>query len=177
MNVYGRKVTLPAGKWFDYWNNRVVRGSWKSVAHDFPRNRGGHLFVREGGIVPLGPVRQYTAEENPDTITWQLFPGTEPSEFTLYTDDGDSLEHRNGAYAAVTLFCNPTDSGLTIRWGKIEGREPKRIERLAHHFEILGRTKIKEVVVGRKKAEVIVDAETNRVRFGPVKTGQVVEVV
>ncbi len=176
VNVYGRNVTLPAGEWFDYWNNTVVRGKWKSVRHDFPRNRGGHLFVREGGIVPLGPVRQYTSEGAPETITWQIFPGAEPSEFTLYTDDGDSLEYRNGAYAAVTLFCKPSMNGLRIEWGKIEGREPKRIERMTHAFEILGHRSVTKVGVGGRKVEHEFDSGANRIRFGPVKTGERVEV-
>ena len=176
VNVYSKTVTLPKGKWFDYWNNTVVSGNWKSAKYAYPKNRGGQLFFKEGGIVPLGPVQQFTGEQVLKTVTWQIFPGRMPSQFTLYTDDGNTLAYRKGAYAKVTLFCTPLNNGMEIRWSRIAGSEQKRLAGIVNNFEILGHTRVKRVKVDGKEVAVAPDEKTNRIRFGKVRTGQKIDV-
>jgi alpha-glucosidase (family GH31 glycosyl hydrolase) len=95
-------------------------------------------LVREGALIPLGPIQQYVEQKPLEEVRWLVFSGSQPTSFTLYTDDGDGLEHRRGAYAACTLLCTPINGGFELSWSEIEGGEPERISRLQHRFEFLG---------------------------------------
>jgi alpha-glucosidase/alpha-D-xyloside xylohydrolase len=50
------------------------------------------LYVRAGAIVPLDPVRQYTAQPVSEPTTLNVYPGAD-GEFVLYEDDGVSLDY------------------------------------------------------------------------------------
>jgi hypothetical protein len=56
------------------------------------------LYVRAGAIVPLDPVRQYTAQAVTEPTTLRIHPGANGT-FTLYDDDGQSLGYRDGSDA------------------------------------------------------------------------------
>jgi alpha-glucosidase/alpha-D-xyloside xylohydrolase len=56
------------------------------------------LFVRAGAILPLDPVRQYTAQSVADPTTIRVHPGANGA-FTLYDDDGQTLGYLNGSDA------------------------------------------------------------------------------
>ena len=43
--------------------------------------------MRAGSILPLGPVKQYTAEKVNDPLSIVIYPGADHS-FLLYEDDG-----------------------------------------------------------------------------------------
>jgi len=61
-----RRVYLPAGAWTDWWTkDRIPGGRWIETAADIERIP---LFVREGGIIALGPVMNYVDEKRIDTI-------------------------------------------------------------------------------------------------------------
>ncbi|HMJ66155.1 MAG TPA: DUF5110 domain-containing protein, partial [Candidatus Binatia bacterium] len=47
-------------------------------------------------IIPLDPVRQFTAQSVTGPTTLRVFPG-ESGGFTLYDDDGQSLGYSNGS--------------------------------------------------------------------------------
>jgi alpha-glucosidase (family GH31 glycosyl hydrolase) len=138
VTCYQDSITLPEGHWFNWWDGTILEGNWDEQQPHVPVNRGGHLLVREGALIPLGPVQQYVGQKPLEEVCWLVFPGSQPTEFTLYIDDGDSLGHRNGAYASCTLFCTPTDDGFELSWSNIEGGEPERISQLRHRFEIVG---------------------------------------
>ena len=50
------------------------------------------LYVRAGAILPLDPVRQYTAQPTDEPTTIRVYPGRD-GEFRLYEDDGKSLDY------------------------------------------------------------------------------------
>jgi alpha-glucosidase (family GH31 glycosyl hydrolase) len=135
---YQDTVTLPEGRWFNWWDGSILEGDWSEQQPHVPANRGGHLLVREGALIPLGPVQQYVGQKPLEEVRWIVFPGPQSTSFTLYSDDGDSLGHRSGAYASCTLFYTPTEDGFELSWSEIDGGEPERIAQLQHRFEILG---------------------------------------
>src|SRR4030095_560481 len=65
------------------------------------------LYVRAGAIVPLDPVRQYTAQSVSEPTTLRVFPGANGT-FTLYDDDGQSLGYRAGSDAKTVW--------MRLRW-------------------------------------------------------------
>ncbi len=91
-----RRVYLPAGTWHDWWTHeKITGGRWVDRPVDLATLP---LYVRAGTILPLDPVRQYTAQPASDPTTIRVFPGADGA-FTLYDDDGQSLAYRDGADA------------------------------------------------------------------------------
>jgi alpha-glucosidase (family GH31 glycosyl hydrolase) len=103
---------FPHGRWKDYWTGQLVEGPGRQ-AIAWPEDRGGGLYVREGAIIPFGPLMQYRGERPVDEIDLYVFPGREDSEFALYEDDGVTIEHRAGAYALTRI--RAVDEGGVVR--------------------------------------------------------------
>jgi alpha-glucosidase (family GH31 glycosyl hydrolase) len=98
-----RQVCLPRGLWVDFWSDSVFAGG-RVVTVDAPLEKLP-LFVRTGAIIPTGPVADYAGAIPQDTLTLDVYP-SRPDErevFTLYEDDGESLEYEEGAYATTEI--------------------------------------------------------------------------
>lgn len=94
-----RHLYLPAGSWFDWWTGeRVAGGKWL----DRPVTLAiMPIYVRPGAILPLDPVRQYTAQPVTEPTTIRIYPGADGT-FTLYDDDGKSPAYRDGSDPSTT---------------------------------------------------------------------------
>jgi alpha-glucosidase/alpha-D-xyloside xylohydrolase len=85
-----RRLYLPAGTWYDWWTNKKVAGGrWLERQVDLGTLP---LYVLAGAIVPLDPVRQYTAQPVSEPTTLIVYSQTD-GEFDLYEDDGVSLDY------------------------------------------------------------------------------------
>ena len=103
-------VYLPEGAWYDFWTQeRYVGPGGVEVAAPLDRLP---LFVREGAIVPLGPIQQFTDERPLDEVTLLIYPGPD-SHFELYDDDGRTNAYRQGVGAVTSLRCR-RETGQTI---------------------------------------------------------------
>ena len=61
-----RRVYLPAGTWTDWWTHeRIDGGRWIDVTAELDRMP---LFIREGAIIPLGPVMNYVDEKKVESV-------------------------------------------------------------------------------------------------------------
>jgi alpha-glucosidase/alpha-D-xyloside xylohydrolase len=107
-----RKVYLPQGDdWYDYWTGaRHAGGQEITRPVDLATLP---LFVRAGAIVPLDPVRQFTAQSVDAATTLLVFTGRD-GEFTLYEDDGESLGYRDGAFARTRISWSDGPRQLAI---------------------------------------------------------------
>lgn len=100
-----RRVYLPAGTWFDWWTNEKLAGPrWIERTVDLETMP---IYVRAGAIIPLDPVRQYTAQPVSEPTTLRVYPGADGT-FTLYDDDGQSLGYLHDA--------DPTMVWIRFRW-------------------------------------------------------------
>jgi alpha-glucosidase len=120
-----RRVYLPAGRWVDYHSLDWYDSSG-AESHSIPtyRDRDGHpalftipLFARAGAIIPLMHVDDHTrnlsgrrsieltalTEEQrqreqilASELSVRVFASPAPSSFTLYEDDGQTLEYLRG---------------------------------------------------------------------------------
>ena len=91
-----RRLYLPAGTWWDWWSNEKVDG--KRAVNRRVDLATMPLYVRAGAILPLDPVRQYTAQSVSEPTTLRVYPGADGA-FTLYDDDGKSLDYADGSDA------------------------------------------------------------------------------
>jgi alpha-glucosidase/alpha-D-xyloside xylohydrolase len=113
-----RDVYLPAGDWYDWWTNeRVAGGRTVSRAVDLATMP---LYVRAGAIVPVDPVRQYTAEPVSEPTTLRVYRGADGA-FTLYDDDGASQQYLKGRGSWTRLAWDDRARRLTVAPGAPPG--------------------------------------------------------
>jgi alpha-glucosidase/alpha-D-xyloside xylohydrolase len=101
-NASSRRLYLPRGTWFDLWTDERTEGGREiDRAVDLSVMP---LYVRAGAIVPMGPVKQYTAEAVDGPLSVTVYPGADGA-FELFEDDGTSFKYRTGDWM-----------GLRFRW-------------------------------------------------------------
>jgi alpha-glucosidase/alpha-D-xyloside xylohydrolase len=106
-----RDVYLPAGDWYDWWSNAKHAGG-QTVTREVDLATMP-IYVRAGAIIPFDPVRQYTAQAVDEPTTLRVYTGAD-GEFTLYEDDGISLEYLEGQGAWTRMTWDDGQRRLTI---------------------------------------------------------------
>ena len=62
------------------------------------------IFVKEGSVIPMQPVMQYTDELPLDTLILAIYPSSNKTAgFVLYEDDGATLEYQSGSFAETSI--------------------------------------------------------------------------
>ena len=113
-----RNVYLPPGRWVDYFAGARYQGDRtiqvKCSLETLP------LFVRSGSIIPQQPDMDYTDQEPMDSLIVDVYaPGN--SSFSLYEDDGVSLDYERGKSAVTPLSCAATASTYQLTIGPTKG--------------------------------------------------------
>lgn len=108
-----RRVYLPEGDWTYFWDDKPAAGGRAiSVPVDLETMP---LFVRDGAIVPMGPVMQYEGEKTVNPLTINYYPSAAETVFALYEDDGNTRAYERGAFAVTTLRGKATPgSGISF---------------------------------------------------------------
>jgi alpha-glucosidase/alpha-D-xyloside xylohydrolase len=110
-NATSRRLYLPRGAWFDFWDEQRVEGGREiDRAVDLATTP---LYVRAGAIVPTGPVRQYTDEPVDGPLTVTVYPGADGA-FELFEDDGRSFRYRDGDWMGLSFRWQDAARRLTI---------------------------------------------------------------
>jgi alpha-D-xyloside xylohydrolase len=88
-----RRVYLPPGTWTDWWTRGRHRGpAWLDAEHDLDTMP---LYLREGAVVPMGPVVQWVGERPTDPLTVVVAPfGTAGRTEVLVPLDGREVAVR-----------------------------------------------------------------------------------
>ncbi|AEJ40164.1 glucosyl hydrolase family protein [Sulfobacillus acidophilus TPY] len=113
-----RVVYLPETDWYDPWTRRILSPGWHPIESPIDRLP---IFIRSGGIVPLGPQVDSTArlrsrwehgEDGPDEI-W-IIRGQ--GALTCYSDDGETFAMARGYWRriAVTVTPEAADTIITV---------------------------------------------------------------
>jgi alpha-glucosidase (family GH31 glycosyl hydrolase) len=135
--VYSEKAYLPRGKWIDYWTGREFQGPIE-IPCSYPDDRAGGLFIRAGAIIPYWPQLSHVGARNPEVICLQIYPDNH-SSFTLYEDDGESLQYLNGATSTTEIKCDCEGGSTSIaigpRVGSYAGMPDKRVYDIRVHVK------------------------------------------
>lgn len=107
-----RAVYLPHGTWYDFWTNERQDGG-KEISREVDLETTP-LYVRAGSILPLGPVKQYTAEKVDEPLGISIYPGADGA-FLLYEDDGSSFNYRKGEWMGIQMTWNDARRVLSLR--------------------------------------------------------------
>ena len=115
-----RTLVLPAGEnWVDFWTGESYTGG-QTLAVNAPLDRMP-IMVKEGSIVPMGPIVQ-SAAEAADPLEIRVYSGKD-ADFDLYEDRGDGYAYEHGAHATIHLHWNDRLHELTI--ADREGKFPE----------------------------------------------------
>ena len=127
-------VYLPAGAdWYDWETNEKYPGG-QTVSVSAPLDKIP-VFVRSGGIVLLGPVRQYVDENRDAPLTVTVYPGAD-GVFTWYDDAGDGYGYERGECARVSFTWQDRTKKLTL--SRREGRYPGMPEKQEFRVRLAG---------------------------------------
>lgn len=130
-----RNVYLPAGDWVD-WRSLVVHHSAGQWFSDVPLMQEGAyavpLFARAGAIIPMMRVDDQTRDAfnsardgaARDGLTLRVFPSPEPTQFTVYEDDGRTVDYLRGRLRATTVSQQAGKDGVRVTIEKARGSYP-----------------------------------------------------
>lgn len=106
--------------WFDFWTGEHRAGG-QTVEVATPIERLP-LHVRAGSILPLGAPVQHTRDHPGGPLELRIYPGADAT-FTLYEDDGESLDYSRGERSTVLLRWD--DRRRTLRLAARQGTFPE----------------------------------------------------
>lgn len=123
--VKTRTVYLPNGEdWYDFWHGIWYSGG-KTITVDTPLETIP-LFIRGGGILPMGKPMHYIGEQKDDLRKILLFPHLEKGtgKFTLYEDDGVSFGYQNQEFTQLEFVLESNkdfvDFQIQTLWNNFE---------------------------------------------------------
>ncbi len=110
-----RRVYLPEStEWCDFYTGEWHHGG-QEIEVDAPLERIP-LFVRAGGMIPMGKAMKHVGAEPDDVRQVCAFP--HPTEgrgaFTLIEDDGVTLDYRQGKFAQVQLQIESNGNSISV---------------------------------------------------------------
>jgi alpha-glucosidase len=112
----GRRLYLPKGKWFNYWNNKPSIGG-KELWIDADLETMP-IFIKEGAIIPKYPIQQYVGEKEFEEITLDVYYKKGKETSTLFDDAHDGYDYTKGRYSLRTLKLTGKKDELIIQQHK-----------------------------------------------------------
>lgn len=107
-----RDIYLPPGEWYDWWTNERSGGG-KTITKTVDLSVMP-IYVRAGAIIPFDPIRQYTDEKVTEPTTIRVYRGAN-GQFSLYEDDGISLDYLKGKYTLTNFSWDDKAKVLKIK--------------------------------------------------------------
>jgi alpha-glucosidase len=106
-----QSVYLPAGNWYYFWTGQQYSGElFVNVMPDqIP------FFVREGAVIPVWPVRQWTGQKPIDELTLYVYYKAGKESSRLYEDQGEGYGHQDGMYKLKTFETEGSADTFTLR--------------------------------------------------------------
>ncbi len=158
--VVSRRVYLPGGKWYDFWDGTPLEGG-RFIMAPAPLDRLP-LYVRAGAIVPIGPELEWATEKPAEPIEVRVYPGSNGT-FSLYEDEGDNYNYEQGTYATIEFRWDDSRRTLTIspRTGGFPGMLERRTFQIVmvqkDHGIGAANTRLPDRVVQYRGKEMVVD--------------------
>lgn len=143
-----RKLYLPEGDWYDWWTNLKQAGQ-QTISREVDLSIMP-IYVRAGAVIPVDPIRQYTSEKVTEPTTIRVYSGNNGS-YTLYEDDGISMEYQKGNYTLTQFTWNDAGKNLTIQPGKTG----KAMSEKVYKVELIPQGIVKEVTYSGKNIQVL----------------------
>ena len=160
--VFDMKVTLPEGKWVDYFTGDVYEGG-QTFEYKCPQGKGGAMMVKAGSVFCTQDYQKYIEKSIPDNYHINVYPGGCGS-FTLYEDDGYTYDYEDGKVAKTLIELCGDESAfeltVNMREGSYDGRE-KTADSLLSDPDIFGMGDVTsfDVIINGVAKSVTLDGE------------------
>ncbi len=112
------KTWLPEGKWIDAFNGFVYDGSRKLDVHRSLDQMA--IFAKSGAIIPMQENSSDNKLGGNKDMSVLVFAGAD-NEFSLYEDDGDGSEYKNGKFAVTAMSLEWLDTTATFNIFSVKG--------------------------------------------------------
>jgi alpha-glucosidase (family GH31 glycosyl hydrolase) len=152
-------VWLPAGDWYDYRDNHLIKGG-KEVSQDYALDEIP-VFVRAGSIIPTQTPKQRITGSVMDTLILTVYPDArqEPASFIIYEDDGNDENYRKGIFSRAKYSYLPGQYGSTFYiW--TEGENLTNHAERSYEIRIPNSTKPSKVAIYGKQVHWSYDEAT-----------------
>ncbi len=171
-NAMGRRLYLPRGNWYNFWNDDFVHGGKEMyVATDYDEIP---IFVKEGAIIPKYPIQQYVGEKTIDELRLDVYYKLGKENSDVYEDEQDGYDYKKGRFSLRKFKLSGKDSELTIIQHK-EGKfdTPYKTMKMVFHglpFEVdsikIDNEKIEfDVEVFNTERTLIVDKDFTQIQI------------
>ncbi len=111
-------MIIPKGRRYDILNGRIYNGDIKRKL--YRRLDEIPVLLPAGGILPMSDEYKENGTSNPDKLRICIGAGANGS-YTLYEDDGISMDYLNGAYVETPYSLSWEDGSLVFETGSASG--------------------------------------------------------
>ena len=154
-----QKVWFPRGEnWFDFFNHQRYEGGQtlnieKSLM-EFP------MYVKGGWVLPMQPYTRRPATTPLETLVMRVYPAgrTADNVYTLYEDDGITLDYEKGASATTRLQYIEKGNRRMVVVHPAQGNYKGQVNKRAYRLQLAGFGKIDNVKVNGRKVATTYDA-------------------
>lgn len=110
--VTSKKIYLPKGTWYDYWNHAAFEGG---KVHEVSTSlETMPIFVKEGAVLPEAPIMQYSTENPIEIMHLKVYHTDKEINSFLYEDHGDSYAYEQQVYLEKKFTVSGDQTKLTI---------------------------------------------------------------
>lgn len=120
VGIFTNEIYLPKGTWTDAWSGEKVVSKGETFTREYPSDRAGLLFIREGAIIPTQPDVEYLGTRPFDRVILKVYPHGD-SAYTMLDDDGESYEYENGGIASTLFESHERDGGVDVVVNPVQG--------------------------------------------------------
>jgi alpha-glucosidase (family GH31 glycosyl hydrolase) len=141
-----KKIYLPKGTWIDMFTGEEYAGG-KYYDYVIPVGKGGALFILKGAILPKVYGLLSVPKEAFDQYTVEFYPDEKKTSFTIYEDDGISLEYKEGRRTEATLSCQKNGDSILITVSKRKGDFNGKPKDVRYDMRIITNDTVENVTV------------------------------
>ena len=157
-----QKVWFPKGEtWYDYFTGERFEGGRtreieKPLA-EFP------MYVRGGWLLPMQSYSNRPTSARLDTLVMRLYPAAHDADnsFTLYEDDGLTLDYTKGRYATTQLQYTCKNNHSIVNIHPVKGEYKKQVPQRAYRLQLFGFDKTRRLKVNGRAVKPIYDETLN----------------
>lgn len=120
VGIFTNEIYLPKGTWTDAWSGEKIVSKGETFTREYPSNRAGLLFIREGAIILTQPDVEYLGARPFDRVILKVYPHGD-SAYTMLDDDGESYEYENGGIASTLFESHERDGGVEVVVNPVQG--------------------------------------------------------
>lgn len=120
VGIFTNEIYLPKGTWTDAWSGEKIVSKGETFTREYPSNRAGLLFIREGAIIPTQPDVEYLGARPFDRVILKVYPHGD-SAYTMLDDDGESYEYENGGVVSTLFESHERDGGVEVVVNPVQG--------------------------------------------------------